>query len=551
MKIKRLIMVMLIVFSLVPLYLLGGLMIARNQSDIEHLESENLEALSNTIVLNIESYLESQKLAMRQLAHSEPVQQAVEASLYGQPAVENASYEYMYDLLEERRKYEDYIVSVSVLDRDGKLVGSTEEAAPSSAGDLSLVPKLAEGSTFYIGRSYDRDTVDGQKHVVLACHTIEKQDQCIGYVLEEIDTTYFDVLRYQTTLTKSDIIYIKDGVGGLITAGRFGKRAYSESAHRVTDCEEYKEKWNAINHNISSQGHISFTNGGTRYITYYSDISDTDWLIQVTINMSTRYTAVSSYSLLVVLSLVCLTMVLSGVNYLLTRRITQPLDRIEGTLSEVQKRDDYSLRIHVENKGELGAIAEQINRLLEYVEDRSRQDAKKQRQLQRDVELDPLTGLLNKKAVHEDMEDLTVRAVDLGIEIMVGFVDVDNFRDFNTKFGHQVGDEVLRHVADCLRRAVPGVVGRNGGDEFVFCILNRRKDISLDMVMDYFYSGLKKGVPLGNGEVVAVTCSVGIIRARGAALTMAELEKEADSAMYESKKKGKNTYHINVKVEEE
>ena len=267
-------------------------------------------------------------------------------------------------------------------------------------------------------------------------------------------------------------------------------------------------------------------------------------MIQVTVNMSKRNETSSFFILIGVLSLVCVTLVLFGANYLLTRKITQPIDRIGGTLSEVQERNDYSMRIHVDKNGELGQIAEQINMLLECVEHQTRQEKQKQKQLEKDVELDPLTGILNKKAIHEDMEELVSRASELGIEITIGFVDVDNFRDFNTKYGHQIGDEVLKHVAASLRKAVPGVVGRNGGDEFIFCMLKRRISDNLNLVMDAFYSGLKKGVTLESGEVVSVTCSVGIMCAKGEHLAMKELEKGADSAMYEAKNSGKNTYHI-------
>ena len=52
MKIKRLIMAMLLVFSLVPLYIFGSVMIASTQRNFEKMESDNLEALSNTIIMN-------------------------------------------------------------------------------------------------------------------------------------------------------------------------------------------------------------------------------------------------------------------------------------------------------------------------------------------------------------------------------------------------------------------------------------------------------------------------------------------------------------------
>ena len=81
MKIKRLIMAMLLVFSLVPLYIFGSVMIASTQRNFEKMESDNLEVLSNTIIMNIESYTENQRLSMLQVAQTKSVQQAVKASI--------------------------------------------------------------------------------------------------------------------------------------------------------------------------------------------------------------------------------------------------------------------------------------------------------------------------------------------------------------------------------------------------------------------------------------------------------------------------------------
>lgn len=535
---------MLLVFSLVPLYIFGSVMIASTQRNFEKMESDNLEALSNTIIMNIESYTENQRLAMLQVAQTKSVQQAVEASLDGTLDPESTYYDYMDDVLQESREYAEYVVSVSIVDVNYKVVGSTEKFILQENSPLRNVSADILNQDFYLGRVYTREFDDGEKRVVLACQKIYRDEECIGYVLAEIDTTYFDMLRYHTTLTKNDIICIMDRFDEVITAGRFGKRAYSENAHEVTECEEYKKKWDAINHDANPKGSIHFEKDGVKYITYYSEIENSDWLIQVTVNMSKRNETSSSFILIGVLSLICVTLVLFGANYLLTRKITQPIDRIGGTLSEVQERNDYSMRIHVDKKGELGQIAEQINMLLECVEHQTKQEQQKQKQLEKDVELDPLTGILNKKAIHEDMEELVNRASELGIEVTIGFVDVDNFRDFNTKYGHQIGDEVLKHVAESLRKAVPGVVGRNGGDEFIFCMLRRRISDNLDLIMDSFYTGLKEGVALESGEVVSVTCSVGIMCAKGEHLVVQELEKGADSAMYEAKNSGKNTYHI-------
>ena len=99
MKIKRLIMTMLIVFSLVPLYLVGGMMILEHEGSIEKLQRENLEALGNTIVLNIDSYCRSQKHAMQLLARSSALEHVLMEAEEGRPDKDSVYYRYMQKLL--------------------------------------------------------------------------------------------------------------------------------------------------------------------------------------------------------------------------------------------------------------------------------------------------------------------------------------------------------------------------------------------------------------------------------------------------------------------
>ena len=149
MKIKRLIMAMLLVFSLVPLYIFGSVMIASTQRNFEKMESDNLEALSNTIIMNIESYTENQRLSMLQVAQTKSVQQAVKASIDGTLDPESTYYDYMEDVLQESREYAEYVVSVSIVDVNYKVVGSTENFMLQESSTLRNVSADILNQDFY------------------------------------------------------------------------------------------------------------------------------------------------------------------------------------------------------------------------------------------------------------------------------------------------------------------------------------------------------------------------------------------------------------------
>ncbi|HSD78813.1 MAG TPA: GGDEF domain-containing protein, partial [Solirubrobacteraceae bacterium] len=82
--------------------------------------------------------------------------------------------------------------------------------------------------------------------------------------------------------------------------------------------------------------------------------------------------------------------------------------------------------------------------------------------------LDPLTGLANRRLLHERLEAELARHRRHGGPVAVLALDLDGFKGVNDRFGHPVGDEVLRDVAHALRRALRAedVAARAGGDEF-------------------------------------------------------------------------------------
>ncbi|MEA2492661.1 MAG: hypothetical protein QOJ29_572, partial [Thermoleophilaceae bacterium] len=86
----------------------------------------------------------------------------------------------------------------------------------------------------------------------------------------------------------------------------------------------------------------------------------------------------------------------------------------------------------------------------------------------RQARLDPLTGLLNRRAFDEDLAQAIERARSNHDPLSVLVGDLDDFKDFNDRFGHLEGDRVLQAVAESLRAALrrPDVAYRWGGDEF-------------------------------------------------------------------------------------
>jgi len=158
---------------------------------------------------------------------------------------------------------------------------------------------------------------------------------------------------------------------------------------------------------------------------------------------------------------------------------------------------------------------------------------------------DSLTGLLNRSLL-ADRADLSI-AFARREGCMVGFllIDIDEFKRINDTFGHAVGDAVLCTVASRLSSAVRAsdTIIRFGGDEFVAIIPGIHAMKELVVVVDKILQAIRS--PIVNGDhTITLTCSVGIAVYPASALTVGDLLKRADIAMYGSKDAGKNQYRF-------
>lgn len=158
--------------------------------------------------------------------------------------------------------------------------------------------------------------------------------------------------------------------------------------------------------------------------------------------------------------------------------------------------------------------------------------------------IDPLTGLQNRRTLDADIDKIVLRERRdrRGLAMLV--LDLDNFKRFNDTFGHALGDDVLRLVAEVLRRNVfrPGdVIARYGGEEFVVVL----PDTSLEgarVVGERVRRSIELcPIPLHDGGTAFVTSSIGIAYlAPTSDLTTDALFDSADRALYEAKETGRN-----------
>lgn len=165
----------------------------------------------------------------------------------------------------------------------------------------------------------------------------------------------------------------------------------------------------------------------------------------------------------------------------------------------------------------------------------------------RSVMTDGLTGLLNHEHLHEFLAWEIRKSERFARELTFLMVDLDDFKQFNDRFGHQFGDEVLKKFSDLLSRCVrqADLVARYGGDEFAIIMPETSAQVALP-VAQRIMEELKK-MPLSWGDTeVELTLSVG-----GSQMTRGKskeaLIRDADRALYRAKQEGKNAVLIEIR----
>jgi len=151
--------------------------------------------------------------------------------------------------------------------------------------------------------------------------------------------------------------------------------------------------------------------------------------------------------------------------------------------------------------------------------------------------LDPLTGLLNRHALLPRFIELACQARIARRPVCLMLCDVDEFKQINDEYGHDRGDAVLRDIAYELRKRLRSfeLIYRLGGEEFLILLpgIGRRAGLEIARRL---CTAVESARPTG----IRSTISIGLSAACGDAIDYDTLFKEADEALYEAKRTGRN-----------
>ncbi len=375
MKLKHSIYLMVFLCSFIPICIWMIFTVYDSQKRTEKIISENIEAIAGSQAMSIQNFCEGRKESMETISRIDLIVNSV------LNFDTDGHSEDLDAFLANNEKFKTYVASLSVVDDEFNVVGSSEQYDNYGVSDFKYSDVKYHSGQFAMGNAYDRMTDKGMKRIIPSYIGIFHNDELIGYLIQEIDCEYFNRLRIHTDFLEDGTLYLLDGNNQLITAGT---ALESESRKdKVTTLEErqsYQEAWDAFDHESYSQGIINYSCYGQRYMTYFCGIENTEWSLRITENMSAQWQSKNSVYLVLLLEGMVAFVLVCLVQYIITKKLVAPLNRIVQTLKDVQSNHNYSLRTGVKRRDEVGVVADGIDELLEYIENEELEEKRKHRE---------------------------------------------------------------------------------------------------------------------------------------------------------------------------
>ena len=155
---------------------------------------------------------------------------------------------------------------------------------------------------------------------------------------------------------------------------------------------------------------------------------------------------------------------------------------------------------------------------------------------------DLLTNLKNRRAFYEYAKEIMATCKQQGTSAGLAIIDIDQFKGINDRYGHDVGDAVIRFVADRLQENTRStdVIARMGGEEFAIILPHADSQNSFKVAKNLQEKIAASSIPIKDQDDLRVTVSIGVSAVRGQDSDIDQGLKRADQALYQAKTIGRN-----------
>jgi diguanylate cyclase (GGDEF)-like protein len=278
--------------------------------------------------------------------------------------------------------------------------------------------------------------------------------------------------------------------------------------------------------------------GGQSVIGTMRPVSVIGWTAVAEIARAEAYARVSRQRNVTAITLAGLVIAVGFAAYVLALTVARPLERLTAGATQVGG-GDFGVHVPVLDYGEVGYLTRAFNKMVSQLREGREELAAINVALETLSVTDGLTGLFNHKHLMQTLDTEVARAQRHKHPLSVLMIDVDHFKQYNDRFGHQLGDKLLADIAVLFKRTTRSIdyVARYGGDEFLLLLHEVASEDAL-LLADRVRSAVATAT-FGPGDH-KITVSIGVASYPEHGETAEAVIASADAGLYRAKRGGRN-----------
>jgi diguanylate cyclase (GGDEF)-like protein len=267
-------------------------------------------------------------------------------------------------------------------------------------------------------------------------------------------------------------------------------------------------------------------------------VSVIGWTVVAEIARAEAYARVSRQRNVALVMLAGLVIAVGFAAYVLALTVARPLERLTAGATQVGD-GDFNVQVPVLDYGEAGYLTRAFNKMVTHLREGREELAAINVALETLSVTDGLTGLFNHKHLMQTLHTEVARAQRHKHLLSILMVDVDHFKQYNDRYGHQLGDKLLADIAALFKRTTRSIdyVARYGGDEFLLLLHEVASSDAL-MLADRVRS-VVAAATFGPGDH-KITVSIGVASYPEHGETAEAVIASADAGLYKAKRGGRN-----------
>lgn len=541
MSIKKSLQSSILLMAVIPVILMAILAYIVATTKYAEINTENIKNNAYDYSYGFSSKLQSQIIETSALANSNDVKSYLLDKVNSPDGLLNTSsyYNNIKNTITQISNNFSNNVNYYFYDQDGYLVLSSSTDSTSDWSEIMLESVDSFKKTSVIPNSYFT------KHTMDIINPVIVKDSVVGLVRTNVSSDYFGNYLSSSPTRKTFII---DENGNSL----FGYDTKDDTLLLTHLENTYNSKISKVSDNIINET-LSESNDSTYG---YSSIPDYNWVYVIKQDTSMYTSIVSNLPIVFLILLIVVIIISVQISQSLATKYTLPILELS---EKMQNAADGQLDVqcNMEREDEFGILSDNFNQMMNIISTNYNEISEARKELESSqIELqnnyqnieklaytDALTGLYNRMAFFKYATEILSENHGGLKNHAVIFIDLDGFKSINDTLGHDYGDMLLKAVSSKLASFIKenDILARNGGDEFVIFkrqILNREE---LERFLVTLVSIATHPFVL-NEETVHITLSAGVALFPQNGLSLSELMKNADIAMYSSKNTGKNSY---------